>query len=57
MYLKGKTFRAINTIRMKWAEHDARKGEETNVYTISLGNLKERERLEDNGVNDRIILK
>jgi hypothetical protein len=41
---------------MKWAEHDSRNGEETNVYTISL-EKPVRERLEDNGVNDKTILK
>jgi len=37
VYIKGKKFRAVNTIRTKWAEHDARIGENTNAYTISLG--------------------
>jgi hypothetical protein len=37
VYVKGKKFRAINDIRMKGAEHDARRGENTSAYAISLG--------------------
>jgi len=40
---------------MRWAGHVARIGEKTGTY--AWGNLRERDHLEDLGVNRKVILK
>ena len=50
-------FRVIKSKRMRWAWHVARMGERRGEYRVSVGNLRERDHLEDPGVNGRIILR
>jgi hypothetical protein len=42
---------------MRWARHVAYKGQIKNSYTIWPENVKERDLLEDEGVDGEIILK
>jgi hypothetical protein len=42
---------------MRWAGHAERVGEKRGAYRIWWGNLRERDHLEDAGVEERIILK
>jgi hypothetical protein len=42
---------------MRWARHVALRGKKKNAYRALVGNLKEREHLEDLRVDGRIILK
>jgi len=42
---------------MRWAEHVARIGESRCVYRVLVGNLRERDGLEDPEVDGRIILR
>ena len=57
------TYSSLNIIRViisrrtKWAEHVIRMGEKRDVYRVLLGNLRERDHLEDPGVDGRIILR
>jgi hypothetical protein len=49
--------RVIKSSRLRWAEHVARRGR-AEVYTgFWRGNMRERDHLEDPGVDGRIILK
>jgi len=41
---------------MRWAEHVARIWDRSGVYRFWWGNLKERDQLEDLGIDGRIIL-
>jgi hypothetical protein len=45
----------IKSIRMKWAWYVAYIGETRGAYRVLAGNLKERDHLEDPGVDRRII--
>jgi hypothetical protein len=47
----------INSRRMRWAEHVARMGECRGVYRVLVENLRERDYLEETGVDGRIILR
>jgi hypothetical protein len=47
----------IKSRRMRWAGHVARIGERRGVYSFLWGNLRERDHLEDSGVEGRIILR
>jgi hypothetical protein len=49
--------RVIKSRRIRWAEHIARMGESTGVYTVLWGNLKDKDNYEDPGVDGRIILR
>ena len=51
------TIRVIKSRRMKWAEHVERMGERRGVYKVLVGNLRERDHLEDPGVDGRIMLR
>jgi hypothetical protein len=57
LYCSHITVRVIKSRRMRWVEHVARMGG-GEVYTgFMWGNLRERDHLEDLGVDGRIILK
>ena len=43
--------------RMRWAGHVARMGKRRGAYRVLVGNLKERDHLEDRGVDGRLILR
>jgi hypothetical protein len=49
--------RVIKLRRMRWAGNVAYVGESTGVYRILVGDLRERDRLGDPGVNGIIILR
>jgi hypothetical protein len=50
-------FQAIKPRRMRWEGHVARMGERRGVYRVfGVGDLRERDHLEDSGVDERIIL-
>jgi len=42
---------------MRWAGHIVRVGERIGVYRVLVGNLKERDHLEDPGIDGRTILR
>ena len=46
----------IKSRRMRWAGHVARMGEKIGVYRVLVGKLREKDNLEDPGVDGRIIL-
>jgi hypothetical protein len=48
--------RVIKSRRMRWAGHVARMGEGRGITGFWLGNLRERDRWEDPGVDGKIIL-
>ena len=43
--------------RMRWAGHVARMGERRGIYRVWCGNLRERDHLEDPGIDGMIILR
>jgi hypothetical protein len=46
----------IKSRRIKWAGHVARMGKGRGAYRVLVGKPKERDHLEDPGVDERIIL-
>jgi hypothetical protein len=56
LYVSLNIIRVIKSRRMKWLGHVARMGQKRNAYNILVGNLKERDHLEDIGVDGRVIL-
>jgi hypothetical protein len=59
LYSSSNIIRVIKTRRMRWVVHVARMGERRGeVYTgFWWGNLRERDHLEDPGIDGRIILR
>ena len=57
LYSSPNIVRVIKSRRMRWAEHVALIGGSTDAYRVLEGNLKERDHLEDPGVDGRIILR
>jgi hypothetical protein len=57
LYSSPNIFRVIKSRRMTWAGHVARMGERRGYTVFWSGNLRERDTLEDPGVDGRIILK
>jgi hypothetical protein len=49
--------RVINSSRMRWAGHVARRGEGRGVYRVLVRKLRERDHWGDPGVDGRIILR
>ena len=47
----------IKSRRIRWAKHIARMREKRGIYRVWCENLRERVRMEDPGVNGRIILR
>ena len=57
LYSSPNIIRVIKSRRMRWAGHVARNGGRVEVYAgFRWGNLRERDHLEDPGINGRIIL-
>jgi hypothetical protein len=57
LYSSPNIVRVIKSRRMRWVEHVACMGEKRVVYRMLVGNSKERDHLEDPGVDGRIILR
>jgi hypothetical protein len=57
MYSSSNIVQVIITRRMRWAWHVACMGERRVVYRGLMGNLRERDHLENPGVDERIILR
>jgi len=49
--------RVIKSRRMRWAGHVARMRQRRDVYIVVLGNLRERDHLDDRGIDEKIILR
>jgi hypothetical protein len=47
----------VNMVRMRWVGHVAHMGERKGVYGVLVGNLRERDHLDDPGLEGRIILR
>jgi hypothetical protein len=56
-YSSPNTVRVIKSRRMIWAGHLEGMGERRSVYRVLVGNLRERDHLEDPSVNGRIMLR
>jgi hypothetical protein len=54
LYSSPNIIRQIKSRRMRWTGHVARMGEERNVYRVLMGNQKERDQLEDRGIDGRM---
>jgi len=57
LFFSPNIIRVIKLRRMRWAGNVAHVGESRGVYRILVGNRRERDRLEDPGVNGTIILR
>jgi hypothetical protein len=56
LYCSPNIIQVIRSRRMRWAGHVALIGEKRGVYRVLLGNLREKDDLEDPGTDGRIIL-
>jgi hypothetical protein len=54
LYCSANIIKRIRSRRMRWAGHVARMGEERNVYTVLMESQKERNHLDDQGVDGRM---
>jgi hypothetical protein len=57
LYCSPNIFVVIKSRRMRWAQHVARKGREEEYTGFCWGNLRERDKLGDPGVDGRVILR
>ena len=57
LYSSPKIFRVMKPRRMRWAGHIEHMGERRGFTTFWSGGLRERDNLEDPGVDGRIILR
>jgi hypothetical protein len=55
LYSSQNIIRQIKSRKIRWAGHVARMGEVRNVYRVLVGCQKERDHLEDQGVNGRMV--
>jgi len=55
LYSSPNIVRLIKSRIIRWDGHVARMGEKRGVYRVLVGNLKERDHLEDPGADGRII--
>jgi len=57
LYSSPNIVRVIKSRRMRWTGYIARMSERRGVYRVLVRNLRERDHLEDQGVDGRIILR
>jgi len=57
LYTSPSIDRVIKSRRMRWAGQVTRMGERRGIYRVLVGKLKERDNLEDPGVDGRIIIR
>jgi hypothetical protein len=57
LYFSPNIVRLIKSRRARWARHVALMGKRRGAYRVSVGKLRERARLEDPGIDGRIILR
>ena len=57
LYSSTNIVRAIKSTLVRWVGHVARTGKRRGRYGILVGNLREKDHLEDPGVDRRIILR
>jgi hypothetical protein len=57
LYCSPNIVRMIKSRRMRWARHVARRGKGEACTVFLWGNLRERDHLEDRGVDERNILR
>jgi hypothetical protein len=57
LYSLPNIVRVVKSIRMRWAGHVARMGEEREVHRVLVGDLRETDHWGDPGVDGRIILR
>ena len=57
LYCSPNIIRVTKSRRMRWAGHVAHMRERRGVYRVLVGNLRERDHLEDPGLDRKIILR
>jgi hypothetical protein len=57
IYSSPNIVRVIKSRRMRWVGHVARMDESRGAYMVLVGNLRERDHLEDPSIDRRIILR
>ena len=57
LYCSPNIVRVKKSRKMRWARHVARIGDRRGVFRVLVGNLRERDHLEDPGVDARIIFR
>jgi hypothetical protein len=53
LYCSPNIVRVIKSRRMRWARHEACMGERRGIYRVLVGNLRERDHLEDPQIDGR----
>jgi hypothetical protein len=57
LYCPPNIIRMIKSRRMRWERHVAQMGDMSGTYRVLEGDLRDRDHLEDLGIEGRIILK
>jgi len=57
LYCSPNIIRMIKSRRMRWVGHVARMGDRSDAYRVLVADLRDRDHLEDLGLDGRIILK